>query len=381
MADRYSRMTHSGSSSQQVQPAGSESRYSSTATNDSPVYPLHREQSQQASPPPYATSAAPSQQGRDQPAVAPPQRLQAVTGPPRQHQYNDWNASRGFAPAHRIPDPNKNPLGNSRRACCCIWTADASHSVVLAFFVLLPTAVFTSSVVAPSEWYSIVVPWVLTILALAILVCAVGIDPGIIPPASVTGQRYDPDSTVTIVYEGQQCEVPVCRTCLIPRPPGSSHCHQCDYCVEEYDHHCGVLGSCVAKRTFRFFAYFFDVTTLLAGYIFARSVFEATENDWSSTSADDWHRWRAVAIIGCIIYTAIGGCCVFGQSAFYTKLACDDMTQKKLYGRGGVQQQHRAAAGRTHDPVYDTEQTSCVNYFKRKCGRLPESNIAKYISV
>lgn len=276
----------------------------------------------------------------------------------------NWRPSVAFPT--REEAMRKPPLGKSRACCCFICTQDASHSFFLSIFVLLPTCVFTTSVVPLSEWYSIVICWVLTILALIILVFAVGIDPGIVPPASVTGQPYDPDQEATIEYKGTTVTVPVCRTCLVPRPPKSSHCGFCDYCVEEYDHHCGVLGSCVAKRTFRFFAYFFDVTTLLAGYVFVRSCIAANQFNWSDSNDSNLERWYAVAIIGCIGYSMLGGCCVAGQALFYTKLACEGTTQKQMYG------QHR-------DPIFDSNGVSCGTYVRVKCGPLGESRVSQYV--
>uniref|UniRef100_A0A0E0H4A8 S-acyltransferase n=1 Tax=Oryza nivara TaxID=4536 RepID=A0A0E0H4A8_ORYNI len=49
----------------------------------------------------------------------------------------------------------------------------------------------------------------------------------------------------------------------IHQPPRTKHCHDCDKCVLQFDHHCVWLGTCIAKRNYcRFWWYIFEQTVL-----------------------------------------------------------------------------------------------------------------------
>jgi len=55
-----------------------------------------------------------------------------------------------------------------------------------------------------------------------------------------------------------------CRTCHIYRPLRTTHCHECDNCVERFDHHCPWLGVCIGKRNYQhFFLFVFSNTVLV----------------------------------------------------------------------------------------------------------------------
>ncbi|KAK4262015.1 hypothetical protein QN277_027631 [Acacia crassicarpa] len=54
-----------------------------------------------------------------------------------------------------------------------------------------------------------------------------------------------------------------CSYCHVEQPPRSKHCHDCDKCILQFDHHCVWLGNCIGQNNHcQFWWYLCDETAL-----------------------------------------------------------------------------------------------------------------------
>lgn len=47
--------------------------------------------------------------------------------------------------------------------------------------------------------------------------------------------------------------MPVCKVCHLPKPERTHHCSRCGQCYFRFDHHCPIIGNCVALYNFKGF--------------------------------------------------------------------------------------------------------------------------------
>lgn len=271
-----------------------------------------------------------------------------------------WNGNEGGAPGVRAA--RKRVLGTARQFLCCVVPHDGHMSIWVAILLLIPVVVFLSSVLPSDDVASFIVVPLLSAAALLSLMCAVTVDPGVLIPMPLN----IPQEAQIVEVNGAQIECKVCTTCNIVRPPRSSHCRSCDWCVDEFDHHCGVLGSCVAKRTFRFFAGFIAITLALAAYIFVRCVFLLIHLDFGEEAETNGGRWKIIATFGCALYCLLGGCGISGQCGFYMYLGCANKTQKEC---------NKSTEGHLAGPQNPFSEGPFINFFKRFFGPLGGSRI------
>ena len=104
---------------------------------------------------------------------------------------------------------------------------------------------------------------ILYILILITLIIASFIDPGIIRRFDIKNiaikERYNMDKqriASRIFHLGHIMTYKYCYTCGIIRPNRSTHCAECNNCVERLDHHCPWIGHCAGKRNYIYFFIF-----------------------------------------------------------------------------------------------------------------------------
>eukprot|EP01060_Flectonema_neradi_P005837 TRINITY_DN13909_c0_g1_i1.p1 TRINITY_DN13909_c0_g1~~TRINITY_DN13909_c0_g1_i1.p1 ORF type:complete len:437 (+),score=61.30 TRINITY_DN13909_c0_g1_i1:89-1399(+) len=134
---------------------------------------------------------------------------------------------------------------------------------------------------------------VLVAIAMIAIALAHFVEPGILVKGSPQLAKQD-------IYEevkGHIVPKKWCRTCHCYRTERASHCSECDVCVDRFDHHCHITGTCVGARNYKqFFVFVFailiaDVTA--AVLITHRIIF-------ADNSKEDLHRRGITMVVGII---------------------------------------------------------------------------------
>eukprot|EP00258_Populus_trichocarpa_P041612 XP_024457631.1 protein S-acyltransferase 10 isoform X3 [Populus trichocarpa] len=84
---------------------------------------------------------------------------------------------------------------------------------------------------------------------------------------------------------GMSVRTLTCSFCNVEQPPRAKHCHDCDRCVLQFDHHCVWLGACFGWGNHcRFWWYIFEETALCiwTGILYITSLKANISRAWYS---------------------------------------------------------------------------------------------------
>ncbi|PKU64247.1 probable protein S-acyltransferase 1 [Dendrobium catenatum] len=131
--------------------------------------------------------------------------------------------------------------------------------------------------------------------------------------------------TKDIILNGFVIKVKYCDTCLLYRPPRTSHCSICNNCVQKFDHHCPWVGQCIGLRNYRFFFLFISTSTFLCIYVFTLSVVNILQE------RKHYHSFLKLVvgeIISAIlmVYSFLSVWFVGGLTVFHLYLICTNQT-------------------------------------------------------
>eukprot|EP01061_Rhynchopus_euleeides_P042616 TRINITY_DN7431_c0_g1_i1.p1 TRINITY_DN7431_c0_g1~~TRINITY_DN7431_c0_g1_i1.p1 ORF type:complete len:206 (+),score=76.46 TRINITY_DN7431_c0_g1_i1:1-618(+) len=168
-----------------------------------------------------------------------------------------------------------------------------------------------------------------------------------------------------VVLEGVEVVKRWCSTCGMHRPLRGAHCQDCDVCVDEFDHHCPVIGSCVGMRTFRFFAGFLWFTSVLSWWVSYWTITDLISHWPRYTKRRSQHLSTTQAVqIVLLVYSGFVGLCVGVFGIFYCTLTCTNQTERENL---------RNLYGKDRNPW---TRGYCLNWLCRLFGPLPPSLMA-----
>ncbi|XP_062102729.1 protein S-acyltransferase 10 [Humulus lupulus] len=148
-----------------------------------------------------------------------------------------------------------------------------------------------------------------------------------------------------------------CSYCNIEQPPRAKHCHDCDRCVLQFDHHCVWLGTCIGQGNHcKFWWYILEETALCVwtGFLYIAFL--------KSNIARAW--WKVGLVILLLIILSISLIFLVLLLVFHSYLIMTNQTTFELVRRRRIPYL-RGVAGRVH-PFSDGV---CRNIFRFCCER------------
>ena len=182
----------------------------------------------------------------------------------------------------------------------------------------------------------------------ACLWLAWGVDPGYVLPSMT------PDPTLAAVLAGTTNAAELgwtadpitgkwldatgrryCDACNLWRPHRAMHCYTCGFCVECHDHHCPVVGSCIARRNHSLFAAFLSFAG--GGLVVLAACSAAQLHEHVRNGAPGFAAWQTIVHLALMVFYFVAVYAVVPFAATHVAMVLGNRTTRGLM-RGGDQQ-------------------------------------------
>ncbi|KAL1199756.1 Protein S-acyltransferase 10 [Cardamine amara subsp. amara] len=147
---------------------------------------------------------------------------------------------------------------------------------------------------------------------------------------SVSGARRTPSSSwgrlvLDLYPPGTSMRNLTCGYCHVEQPPRAKHCHDCDRCVLQFDHHCVWLGTCIGQKNHCKFWWYICEETALCIWTFIMYM------DYLSNVAKPW--WKNAIIILFLVILVISLIFVVLLLLFHSYLILTNQSTYELVRR------------------------------------------------
>ena len=196
-----------------------------------------------------------------------------------------------------------------------------------------------------SQNISFIIPLIIVILyiiTISLLIVASFCDPGIMLNFPLEKRVIEDRKESKIFQLGYIKNYKYCETCSIIRPSRSTHCGDCNNCVEKFDHHCPWIGTCVGKRNYQYFYFFLLFLNFLICliiifsfyYLIKRITQLVKENNLLDESSKikniiSYSLTEVIMSLYIIIYEGLVMIFVTGLFIYHTKLVLKNITTKE----------------------------------------------------